>query len=216
MDYVFASSLQNHSTPEVVTSYDIACQWSCNFKTRHSAYDLAFDHRQHTFVFLVPKFHLPAHQMSCQYEYNFNYTKGVGRTDGEAVERGWAAVNPFATSTKEMGPGHRRDVLDYVFATYNWGKVRQFGKSLCTMQSPASDLHICDIAPSLLKKIKDAVSNYNIQRLQFDEFHNGLPRETTLAWMEMVQRWEEEPARHTNPFSATMPCMLCPFDVFAL
>lgn len=128
MDYIFASSLKNHAMPEVVTSYDIACQWSRNLRTRHDTYALAFDHREHELIYLVPKFHLPAHQMSCQYGYNFNYTKGVGRTDGEAVERGWAAVNPFATSTKEMGPGHRRDVLDDVFATYNWGKVRQMGE----------------------------------------------------------------------------------------
>ena len=127
MDYVFASSLHGHSMPEVVTSYDIACQWSCNLNARQDIYCLPFEHRQHRFTFLIPKFHMPAHQVSCQYQYNFNYTPGVGRTDGEAVERGWAAVNPFATSTKEMGPGHRHDVLDDVFATYNWGKVRQLG-----------------------------------------------------------------------------------------
>lgn len=204
MDYVFASSLQNHAMPEIVTSYDIACQWSRNLGTRHDAYALAFGHRKHKFIYLVPKFHLPAHQMSCQYEYNFSYTKGVGRTDGEAVERGWAAVNPFATSTKEMGPGHRRDVLDDVFATYNWGKVRQLGKSLLRAVLPLT--HAFHKGPTLLRKIKDAVANYNVQKIQFDEFNDGLPRETTLAWMEMVQKWEQDPSRYDNPFAATMPC----------
>ncbi|KAG5223204.1 CxC2 domain-containing protein [Salix suchowensis] len=35
-------------------------------------------------TFLVPKFHLPAHIMACQSSFSFNYTRGVGRTDGEA------------------------------------------------------------------------------------------------------------------------------------
>ncbi|KAG5635682.1 hypothetical protein H0H81_010420 [Sphagnurus paluster] len=36
----------------------------------------------------------------------------VGRTDGEAPKRGWAAVNAVTSSTKEMGPGSRHDTLD--------------------------------------------------------------------------------------------------------
>lgn len=48
--------------------------------------------------------------------------------------------------------------------------------------------------------------NYNIQKIQFDEFDGGLPRATTLAWTEMVQKWEEDSTRHDNPFAATVPC----------
>lgn len=57
-------------------------------------------------TFFIPKFHIKAHISHCQLNYSFNLTKGVGRTDGEAPERGWAAINPIATSTKEMGLGH--------------------------------------------------------------------------------------------------------------
>ncbi|KAG2126366.1 uncharacterized protein EDB93DRAFT_1097111, partial [Suillus bovinus] len=48
---------------------------------------------------------------TCQTQFSFNYSKGVGRTDGEALERGWANINQVATSTKEMGPGSCRDTL---------------------------------------------------------------------------------------------------------
>ncbi|KAG2035191.1 hypothetical protein BDR03DRAFT_803099, partial [Suillus americanus] len=57
--------------------------------------------------FLIPKFHLPAHITSCQIKFSFNFIKGVGRTDGEAPERGWADINPITTSTHEMGPRSR-------------------------------------------------------------------------------------------------------------
>jgi hypothetical protein len=77
---------------------------------------------------LVPKFHLPAHIAACRIKYSSNFTPGVGRTDGEAPERAWNETNPLATSTREMGPGSRRDVLDFHFGDYNWWKVTSLGK----------------------------------------------------------------------------------------
>ncbi|KAG1853668.1 hypothetical protein F4604DRAFT_1686257 [Suillus subluteus] len=47
---------------------------------------------------------------------------GVGRTDGEAPEHGWANINPISSSTKEMGPGAQRDTLDNYFGDLNWKK----------------------------------------------------------------------------------------------
>lgn len=52
---------------------------------------------------------------------------GVGRTDGEAPERGWSHINPVATSTREMGPGSRRDTLDDHFSDWNWKKTTGMG-----------------------------------------------------------------------------------------
>ena len=73
--------------------------------------------------FVVPKFHLPAHILKCQTAFSFNFTRWVGRTDGEAPERGWADINQAASSTKEMGPGSRRDTLDDYFGDWNWKKI---------------------------------------------------------------------------------------------
>ncbi|KDQ32352.1 hypothetical protein PLEOSDRAFT_1026822, partial [Pleurotus ostreatus PC15] len=47
----------------------------------------------------------------------------VPQQSGESPERGWAAMNPVASSTKEMGPCSRRDTLDDHFGDYNWRKV---------------------------------------------------------------------------------------------
>ncbi|KAG2128893.1 uncharacterized protein EDB93DRAFT_1095798 [Suillus bovinus] len=35
------------------------------------------------------------------------------------LERGWANINPIASSIKEMGPGVRRDTLDDYFGDSN-------------------------------------------------------------------------------------------------
>ena len=72
------------------------------------------------FHFLIPKFHLLAHIMACQNVFSFNFNRHVGRTDGEAPERGWSQINAATTSTAEMGPGHRRDTLDDHFGDVNW------------------------------------------------------------------------------------------------
>jgi hypothetical protein len=90
---------------------------------------LHMDHASKNVVFLVPKFHLPAHIEQCQIDFSFNLSRYVGWTDGEAPERGWANMNPIASSTKEMGPGSRRDTLDDHFGDWNWKRCTQLGKS---------------------------------------------------------------------------------------
>ncbi len=126
MDYLFFSSLRDSTVKRLVVSYDIAFQWSRNLILRSKTYPSELVGTRATnlnVTFLVPKFHLYAHRTECQINYSFNLTPGVGRTDGESPERGWAAMNPVASSTKEMGPGSRRDTLDDHFGDYNWRKV---------------------------------------------------------------------------------------------
>lgn len=111
-------------------SYDIACQWSKNLRERIVKYPdrIHVDCANKFVTFLVPKFHLPAHILACQITYSHNLLRGMGRTDGEAPERGWANINPIATSTREMGPGARRDTLDDHFGDFNWKKVTNLGE----------------------------------------------------------------------------------------
>jgi hypothetical protein len=109
IDYIFLSSLLRNPPPSLVISYDIACQWSIKLDNRLHIYpsNLVASSPNLDMRFLVPKFHLPAHIPKCQADYSFNFTPFVGRTDGEAPERGWSETNAMAASTKEMGPGSR-------------------------------------------------------------------------------------------------------------
>jgi hypothetical protein len=130
MDYFFFSSVAQTELHSLVVSYDIACQWSKNVWQRMASYSHQFQldiNGSTTVNFLVPKFHLPAHVEACQTAYSFNLMPGVGRTDGEAPERGWSHINPVATSTREMGPGSRRDTLDDHFSDWNWKKTTGMG-----------------------------------------------------------------------------------------
>lgn len=130
MDYLFFSSLRDSKIKILVVSYDIACQWHKNLWTRmmELPHHFQFVAGQRAVVFCVPKFHLPAHILACQVSFSFNYTKHVGRTDGEAPERGWGDINSAAGMTQEMGPGSRRDTLDCFLGDRNWKKVTRMGE----------------------------------------------------------------------------------------
>ncbi|KAG1809885.1 uncharacterized protein HD556DRAFT_1428132 [Suillus plorans] len=125
MDYLFFSSMRSSRDVHVLNiSYDIACQWNKKLWSHMLAFphEYHINHDEKVITFFVPKFHLLAHITSCQTKFSFNFIKGVGRTDGEAPEHGWADINPLATSTRKMGPGSRRDTIDVHFNDWNWKK----------------------------------------------------------------------------------------------
>ncbi|KAG6884960.1 hypothetical protein C0992_005568, partial [Termitomyces sp. T32_za158] len=167
----------------IYLSYDIACQWSIYLKICMLELDhkfLIFDDKVYV-KFVVPKFHLPAHVARCRSNFSLNYTVGAGRTDGEAPERGWAEVNPLASSTKEMGPGSRRDCLDAHFGDYNWRKVMSMG-------------------PTLFRKARAAANNMANHTIAHDELTATLPTDTVKKWTEEVEAWE----RWRGPLSENM------------
>lgn len=112
-------------------SYDIVCKWSVHIWDCMATYSchLHFDRTGCKIIFLVPKFHLPAHIKKCQTVFSFNLTSWVGRTDEEAPEDGWVDINCVATSKCEMGPGSCQDTLDDHFGNWNWKKIVTLGKS---------------------------------------------------------------------------------------
>ncbi|KAJ6532232.1 hypothetical protein DFH09DRAFT_1092897 [Mycena vulgaris] len=125
MDYMFFMSVVGTELVRLFVSYDIACQWHVNIWIRMTGYKneaLVLDGVEYM-MFLVPKFHLPAQIEACNLHFSFNLTRYVGWTDGEAPERGWANTNPLASSTKEMGPGSRRDTLNDHFNDWNYKKI---------------------------------------------------------------------------------------------
>ncbi|KDQ25249.1 hypothetical protein PLEOSDRAFT_1045089, partial [Pleurotus ostreatus PC15] len=186
MDYLYFSSIKNHSPNDIVVSYDIACQWSTNLGQRSATYPpelVAYSNRL-SVRYLVPKFHLYAHRTECQINYSFNLTPHVGRTDGESPERGWAAMNPVASSTKEMGPGSRRDTLDDHFGDYNWRKVIM--------------LHTV-----MLRKVQDAVKMRAEHTGNFLAFSASLPAASVQAFSKMVHDWEGGLSKE-NPYAVTV------------
>ncbi|KAG1904044.1 uncharacterized protein F5891DRAFT_1126943 [Suillus fuscotomentosus] len=114
MDYLFFLTLRGMQLEMLNVSYDIACQWHKNLWARMKSFPRShgLDYLTKYIRFFVPKFHLPTHVAKCQTIFSFNFTRYVGRTDGEAPERGC------------------RDTLDDHFGDWNWKKTVGLGASL--------------------------------------------------------------------------------------
>ena len=62
--------------------------------------------------FHVPKCHLRAHVQKCWAPFSLNFTNGIGRTDGEGVERNWAWLNGIACCVSiGLGKGMGKPVV---------------------------------------------------------------------------------------------------------
>ncbi|KIJ08628.1 hypothetical protein PAXINDRAFT_164450 [Paxillus involutus ATCC 200175] len=131
------------------------------------------DYKKMTIIFLVLKFHLPAHVTHCQIMFSFNLTQYVGCTDGEAPERGWANINPVASSMKEMGPGTWRDTLGDHFGNWNWKWVQQ-----------------------LVMEAKFMFAEHN---QELNNFEACIDQTMLAQWMREVEAWEKDPSQ-PNPY----------------
>ncbi|KAJ6459377.1 hypothetical protein C8R47DRAFT_1081340 [Mycena vitilis] len=159
----------------IIASYDIACQWGTNLWRRAKnmpAEMLLPDNIE--ILFKVPKFHLPPHVKRCHAPYSFNFTKWVGRTDGEGVERNWAWLNSAARSISVMGPGSREDTIDDLCGYSNWKKTKM------VLAIPQAMLH----------------------SRAFHAFTDGLRdghEEDLQKWETMVRTWEWD-SDEPNPY----------------
>ncbi|KAJ7604794.1 hypothetical protein DFH06DRAFT_1150853 [Mycena polygramma] len=174
MDWIFAALRRwIDSRLFSVVSYDIVCQWWKSLVERLAVLPALVRLQLVLAItrFVIPKMHIHSHTLACQLLYSLNFLLGVGQTDGEGIERPWANIGGVATSTREMGPGSRRDTLDCHWAFWNWWKLVGIG--------------------ALLRRRHDnAVHERDVQTEAFDAF----TRE------QGDRKWEMEPAKNTNPY----------------
>lgn len=133
MDFITFFSMIGCYLLGFIFSYDIVCQWSRKLKTRipqlPECMRLSNEQLENS-TFVIPKMHIWGHGKSCQTGYSLNFTKWSARTDGEGVERFWAWLNPLSMSTREMGFGSRKDMIDDHARWWNWRKILGFGRHI--------------------------------------------------------------------------------------
>ena len=117
---------------DTMLSYDIVCQWMIHLRQRVTADNFPSHIRidlptGRELRFAIPKYHFWGHKGDNNNKFSLNYAQGVGRTDGEEVERNWWRHNAIASSTREMGPGSRHDTLEDHFAWSNFLKTIGLG-----------------------------------------------------------------------------------------
>ncbi|KAJ7743983.1 hypothetical protein B0H14DRAFT_2637362 [Mycena olivaceomarginata] len=191
MDYIFGLILR-HKDPRLrkIISYDIVCQW-WKFLLERMAQLPPLVHVTmilRMFQFVIPKMHIHAHTLDCQVKFSLNLVPGSGQTDGEGIERPWAAIGAIASSTRVSGPGARHDILDDHWSFWNWLK---------TISLPAILHRRLDTAR------KEAAS----QRSAFEVF-SLQQAERVPAWKKMVEDFEVDGTKK-NPYELKRWRFIC-------
>ncbi|KAF7316401.1 CxC2 domain-containing protein [Mycena indigotica] len=101
MDYILLSALRFASVRRLVLSYDI--QRKMLPLRRTSATSISTSH----FLYGM----LSSTSPLAKRKTRLSYLEGVGRTDGEGIERTWSVLNPVSFATKEMGESLCRKLI---------------------------------------------------------------------------------------------------------
>lgn len=108
---------------EVTVTYDIACQYKKNFYKRIDALpDELKNLDLPALTWGLPVWHGNVHEISCEAAESLKYKVGVGKTDGEGIERVWAVMNPISYMTKGEQPGARHDDIEDKANRHNFMK----------------------------------------------------------------------------------------------
>lgn len=124
MDYIFFSAIAGISLLWLTLSYDIVCQYKLHMFERMELLParLHLDDEKTKLETALPVWHAGAHELLCQAGNSLSFVEGVGRTDGEGIERIWSGLNPLGWATKEMGPGARQDAIEDKIDHHNFEK----------------------------------------------------------------------------------------------
>ncbi|KAI0323993.1 hypothetical protein GY45DRAFT_1263709 [Cubamyces sp. BRFM 1775] len=170
--------------------YDINCQYDKKFDLRLAEFRKDFGHLPSikTTIFPpirspIPKFHGPAHTLICNVYRSYNYTPGVGMTDGEASERIWSAFNALAIRTKEMSAGHRHDIINDFLNDLNVRRVHAMPAALAARHRNARR-QLAEASEHLLH-LEDNITT----------------KELLSDWQQAEKRWEEDvldPNKHKS------------------
>ncbi|KAJ7040106.1 hypothetical protein C8F04DRAFT_948846 [Mycena alexandri] len=184
MDYILMSALVGVALVALTISYDIACQWKVNLPTRAAKIvkDAKLPTRldEYEIQFALPVWHAAAHETTCQTQNSLSYTAGVGRTDGEGIERTWAILNPLGFSTKEMGYGARHDAIENKVDHLNFEKNIGQGDTLA-------------------RKLIVAIAERDKQVAAFTEVDCTLSSKLRNKWQERIDEWLADKSQ-PNPY----------------
>ncbi|KAF7305216.1 CxC2 domain-containing protein [Mycena kentingensis (nom. inval.)] len=184
MDFIFMCAVDGSEVQRIVISYDIACQWQQRLRTRVAQLadspHIKTALEQYEIRFGLPVWHAKVHEEKCRSALSLTFVVGVGRTDGEGIERTWAIMNPMSYATKEMGEGNRLDTLE--------GKVDQINAE-----------KNANLGDSLQRKELLAVVERDKAVAEFAELDAGVQPEDRAAWTAQIDAWNLDKTK-PNPF----------------
>jgi hypothetical protein len=109
-------------------SYDSACSYSINAKTRFGEH---FPAQLKDYItrtrFTIDSLHVHDHIPKCMYLFSTNYQDGIGHFHGVGTEQYWAEQNQMCAQTRQMNPGYRHDRATSHHEDWNKKKTNRHG-----------------------------------------------------------------------------------------
>ncbi|KAF8890594.1 hypothetical protein CPB85DRAFT_1257906 [Mucidula mucida] len=183
-DFVLYTVLSRMGLKEITVTYDIACQYKKHFFERIKALPPALQDimgELPNIQWALPVWHGNVHEVKCEASESLKFKVGVGKTDGEGIERVWAVLNPFSYMTKEQLPGARHDNIEDKINYHNFTKNINLGKTL-------------------LRRLKIALEERARQVASFDEVNGALKKKLRGDWTQMVLDWIADNTK-PNPYA---------------
>ncbi|KAJ7675296.1 hypothetical protein B0H17DRAFT_1207804 [Mycena rosella] len=183
MDYIVMSVLVGFTLMMLTLLYDIACQWKTTLPERNEKMPkvLRLSLEKFTLQCALPVWHAGSHNEQCQDDNSLSFKPGVGKSDGEGVERVWAVLNPAAYHTKDAGCGQRVDVLEDKIDSHNF--LKNIGQG-----------------DALQRKLIVALAERQRQVAAFKEVNETVEPEVIRAWKKMIASWLKDPTK-PNPYT---------------
>ncbi|KAJ7103991.1 hypothetical protein B0H15DRAFT_942026 [Mycena belliarum] len=183
MDYIVMAALVGFALLLLTISYDIGCQWKVHLATRNKRLPRAIRLPVEgvNIQFGLPVWHASAHEEECRNNNALSFKQGVGKSNGEGVERVWSVLNPAAFSTKDAGLGQRADIMEGKIDNHNF--LKNIGEG-----------------DALQRKLMVAIAERDKQVAAFTHVNASISSEVKAAWKTMIREWLQDNAK-TNPYT---------------
>ncbi|KAJ7616250.1 hypothetical protein B0H17DRAFT_1299470 [Mycena rosella] len=177
------SALMGFSLMLLTISCDFACQWKQNLRERMPKLPASKRLQLNDLKLqcALPVWHAASHNVECQNENSLSFKPGVRKSDGEGVERMWAALNPAAFSTKDAGTGQRADILEGKIDNHNY--LKNVGQGV-----------------ALQRKLVVALAERARQINGFKQVNATISKQLKKQWKTMIDDWLEDKSK-PNPFT---------------
>ncbi|KAJ7080557.1 hypothetical protein C8R43DRAFT_909917, partial [Mycena crocata] len=169
MDYIVMSSLRGYNLTHLTLSYDIACQWKKGLPDRMQKLpsEIQLIMQGIELQCGLPVWHTLSHEESCRNNNSLSFLVGVGKTDGEGVERFWSKVNQVSYFTKNASLGSLADALEDSIDSNNY--LKNIGQG-----------------ELLLRKLIIAVAERARQVACFEEVDGEIRTSTRTEWQTQI------------------------------
>ncbi|KAK7022477.1 CxC2 domain-containing protein [Favolaschia claudopus] len=183
MDFIVMAALAGFSLLWLTISYDIGCQWKMKFSERMKLLpaEMQLPLQDINLQFGLPVWHAASHNEDCQNQNSLSFRPGVGRSDGEGVERTWGVLNTASYSTKDAGVGVRADALEAKIDNHNF--LKNIGQG-----------------EALQRKLVIAIAERDRQVAAFKDVSKTVEKEVKTQWRKAIKEWEVDPTK-PNPFT---------------